>query len=82
LASSIVEHAGGGQTPNAPLGTAQWMGAGQAFEKFVFDDSLFTLNDDGLWEGRSNGQIWVGENFDREPAPIGYRDDRHVLLVY
>jgi TPR repeat protein/type IV secretory pathway TraG/TraD family ATPase VirD4 len=78
---SIVEHSVTRSSPNAPLGTAQWMPSTEALEKFAFDDGLFALNDDGLWEGRSNGQIWVGETFDREPVPIGYRDDRHVLLV-
>lgn len=78
---NIVEHSLTRPSPNAPLGTAQWMPSAEALDKFAFDDSLFGLNDDGLWEGRSNGQIWVGEAFESEPFPIGYRDDRHVLLV-
>ena len=53
----------------------------EALDKFAFDDRLFEQNTDGLWEGRANGQIWVGETFDGGPVPIGYRDDRHVLLV-
>ncbi len=57
------------------------MDAEQALDKFTFDDRLFALNSDGLWEGRSNGQIWIGETFGSEPTPIGYCDDRHVLLV-
>jgi hypothetical protein len=78
---NIIEHTVSGPAPSAPLGTAEWMSAGRALEKFAFDDSLFARNADGLWEGCANGQIWVGETFDDEPAPIGYRDDRHVLLV-
>ena len=57
------------------------MDAAEALQKFSFDDRLFTLNADELWEGRANGQIWVGETFDGERSAIGYRDDRHVMLV-
>jgi len=78
---NVIEHTTAGRAKSAPLGTAQWMPSDEALERFAFDDQLFTCNDDGLWEGRSNGQIWVGETFDGEPSPIGYRDDRHVLLV-
>jgi hypothetical protein len=81
VVGNLIAHEGSASAGNAPLGTAQWMDTGEALEKFAFDDSLFTLNADGLWEGRSNGQIWVGESFERDAAPIGYRDDRHVLLV-
>ena len=66
---------------NAPLGTAQWMDTAEALERFTFDDRLFRRNDVGLWEGRANGQVWVGETLEGEPNPIGYSDDRHVLLV-
>ena len=78
---AVVEQATGTLTNKAPIGTALWMPAAEALEKFAFDDQLFAANADGLWEGRSNGQIWVGESFDGDAEPIGYRDDRHVLLV-
>jgi len=58
------------------------MSEGEALDVFAFDDSLFARNTDGLWEGRANGQIWVGKTFeDDRPAALGYRDDRHVLVV-
>jgi Type IV secretory system Conjugative DNA transfer/WD domain, G-beta repeat len=76
-----AEQAYGGPSSRTPLGTAQWMSAGEELATFGFDDRLFRLNDDGLWEGRSNGQVWIGESFENNSAPLGYRDDRHVLLV-
>jgi hypothetical protein len=82
LRSGNVAERGIGTPPgSAPLGTAQWMSETEALDRFAFDDRLFAQNADGLWEGRANGQIWVGETFDGGPVPIGYRDDRHVLLV-
>ncbi len=78
---NLVEHAAPGAAANTPLGTAQWIPADQVFNKFAFDDQLFTRNNDAMWEGRANGQIWIGETFEPEPLPLGYRDDRHVLLV-
>ena len=78
---NIVERWKGAPPGGAPLGTAQWMTEGEALDKFAFDDQLFAQNPDGLWEGRANGQVWAGETFDGGPVPIGYRDDRHVLLV-
>jgi TPR repeat protein/type IV secretory pathway TraG/TraD family ATPase VirD4 len=77
----VTDHRTGARSRSAPLGTAQWMSEAEALQKFAFDDQLFEQNDDGLWEGRANGQIWLGETFDGGPVPIGYRDDRHVLLV-
>lgn len=64
-----------------PLGTARWMTTEEATSKFGFDDQHFALNADGLWEGRSNGQIWIGEAPDGVQSPLGYADDRHVCLV-
>ncbi|MGE0279037.1 MAG: type IV secretory system conjugative DNA transfer family protein [Rhizobiaceae bacterium] len=78
---SLVEQRAGSAAPGAPLGTAQWMTTAEALQKFSFDDKLFHQNADGLWEGCSNGQLWVGETFEGEARPIGYHDDRHVLLV-
>jgi type IV secretory pathway TraG/TraD family ATPase VirD4 len=78
---NVVERGIGAPPGSAPLGTAQWMTEAEALDKFAFDDQLFEQNADGPWEGRANGQIWVGETFDGGPVPIGYRDDRHVLLV-
>jgi type IV secretory pathway TraG/TraD family ATPase VirD4 len=78
----VIERGSGPPPPgSAPLGTAQWMSEAEALQKFAFDDSLFVQNTGGLWEGRANGQLWVGETFDGGPVPIGHRDDRHVLLV-
>src|SRR5277367_2687240 len=67
--------------PSVPLGTARWLSPDEAEDRFGFDDRLFALNQVGLWEGRANGQIWIGETADRRSAPLGYRDDRHVCLV-
>src|ERR1700691_3672748 len=70
-----------GAAPSVPLGTARWMLPDEAAARFRFDDRLFSLNNAGLWEGRSNGQVWIGETPDQTAAPLGYKDDRHVCLV-
>ncbi len=63
------------------LGTARWTTPDELRSGFAFDDSLFIRNDDNFWEGRSNGQIWIGETADGDSDPIGYGDERHVCLV-
>ena len=35
----------------------------------------------GLWDGRSDGQIFLGEAIDSAAGALGYTDDRHVCLV-
>ena len=62
-----------------PLGTAEWMQDEAA--AFAFDDRLFFQNAAGLWEGKSNGQIWIGETTNEGGNALGYSDDRHVCLV-
>lgn len=63
------------------LGTAAWLSPDDALTKYQFDASLFTLNPEGLWDGRSNGQLWLGDALTDEPGLLGYRDDRHALVV-
>ena len=68
-------------TGREELGTARWTTPDELRSRFTFDGSLFALNDVNLWEGRSNGQIWLGETVDATADPIGYADDRHVCLI-
>jgi type IV secretory pathway TraG/TraD family ATPase VirD4 len=69
-----------GPTRSEPLGTADWMPAADAAKRFGFDDSLFSQNQFELWNGRSNGQIWLGETLDERRDALGYADDRHVAV--
>ena len=70
------------ETPrDTPLGTARWLTNEEAARKFPFDDSHFKQTETGLWNGHSNGQVWIGEVDDAAGTPVGYGDDRHVLLV-
>jgi type IV secretory pathway TraG/TraD family ATPase VirD4/TPR repeat protein len=64
-----------------PLGTATWMVPAEARNRLGFNDRLFELTDDGIWQGRSDGQIWLGEAIDSEAGALGYTDDRHVCVV-
>ena len=57
------------------------MAPAEARCRLGFNDRLFALNTSGLWEGRSDGQIWLGEAIDRDAGALGYTDDRHVCLV-
>ena len=66
---------------SVPLGTARWITPDEALGRFSFDDQLFSLNSAGLWVGKSNGQVWIGETADQRLSALGYRDDRHVFLV-
>ena len=66
---------------SVPLGTARWMEPAEARSRFGFNDRLFSLNASGLWQGRSDGQIWLGEAIDAAAGALGYADDRHVCLV-
>jgi type IV secretion system protein VirD4 len=59
----------GGTGAGIPLGTARWMAPDAALEKFLYP------------EGPYDGRVWIGEAFDREKNPLGYKDDRHVCLV-
>ena len=68
-------------TDDVALGTAAWMVPDEARSRFEFDDRFFTLNASGLWEGRSAGQVWLGEAIDSAAGALGYTDDRHVCLV-
>src|ERR1700760_179423 len=68
-------------TDDVALGTASWMVPDEARSRFEFDDRFFTLNASGLWEGRSAGQVWLGEVIDSAAGALGYSDDRHVCLV-
>jgi type IV secretory pathway TraG/TraD family ATPase VirD4 len=81
VATSIREFDAEPDGVSAPLGTAQWMPADEVRAKFSFDTSLFGYNADGLWEGRANGQIWAGQLLENNSIGVGYRDDRHILLV-
>jgi type IV secretory pathway TraG/TraD family ATPase VirD4 len=63
------------------LGTAEWMSDDEAIAKFGFDDSLFSKTEGGLWDGRSNGQVWFGETVGPPHHPLGYADDRHVTVI-
>jgi type IV secretory pathway TraG/TraD family ATPase VirD4 len=81
VATSIREFDAEPEGISAPLGTAQWMPADEVRAKFSFDTSLFGYNADGLWEGRANGQVWAGQPLENNSIGVGYRDDRHVLLV-
>jgi hypothetical protein len=65
-----------GAEPSIPLGTATWMPPAEARSRLGFNDRLFTLNSAGLWEGRSDGQIWLGEAIDATSGALGYTDER------
>jgi type IV secretory pathway TraG/TraD family ATPase VirD4 len=64
---SLFNHRGAGNS--TPLGTARWMAPEAAIDKFRYPGSPF------------DGRIWIGEGFDQESSPLGYKDDRHVCLV-
>jgi type IV secretory pathway TraG/TraD family ATPase VirD4 len=74
-------HRSATSTSSVPLGTARWTTPDEALGRFRFDDRLFSLNGSGLWVGRSNGQVWIGETTDQRSNALGYRDDRHICLV-
>ena len=63
------------------LGTSEWMLPDEAARKFGLDARMFSEKESGLWEARSNGQVWFGNSLGDKPIPLGYRDDRHVCLV-
>src|SRR5271165_6014567 len=63
----VIGQAGSGG--GTPLGTARWMAPGAAIDKFRYPGSPF------------DGRVWIGEGFDWERSPLGYKDDRHVCLV-
>jgi hypothetical protein len=71
---------GEGAATLLPLGTTGWMAPEYAVNRHEFDSRFLARNEDGLFQGYSNGQIWLGEVFETEDA-IGYADDRHVCLV-
>jgi hypothetical protein len=57
------------------------MSAEEAAERYCFDDQLFSRNSAGLWEGKSNGQIFLGQAADSASTPLGYSNDRHICLI-
>src|SRR5580658_6880468 len=78
---NIAQHlVSGSAASDIALGTAGWMDADHASRKLGFDTQLFKRNRHGLFEGRSNGQVWLGEAFGSTES-LGFADDRHVCLV-
>ncbi len=60
---------------------ARWMTPDEAARIATFDSKRMIRTADGLWNGTSDGQVWLGI----EPTPrsraLAYGDDRHVMLT-
>lgn len=81
MSSLVPQNHRSDATDDVALGTASWMAPDEARSRFEFNDHLFELDVAGLWKGRSDGQIWLGEAIDSAAGALGYTDDRHVCLV-
>jgi type IV secretory pathway TraG/TraD family ATPase VirD4 len=69
LVELITEVSEVDQQEAVPLGTAQWMGLGEATQRM------------GMPADNLSDRVWIGETFNGEATSLGYTDDRHVTLV-